>query len=540
MESCSTVPERKIMTETISVKSEGAKPAKKKFKLPGAIVIIFGVLIAFILLTWVLDWANVHSTGQVLEEGAIVDKDFYVKAYGILGFGNAIAEGFGNTYDLIFYLLVFGALMEIMIVSGALEAGVGSLIKGLNGKEILIIPLLFIFCSAGGTVHGMQEETIGLFVIIVPALVLAGFDTLTGFLVVVLGSCTGFAMSTVNPFAVGAAEDAIKQTLNGGADSGIGDSIVSVGFIFRLLWWVVLTAVGTVCMTWYAARVHKNNDKSFISAERREEDKQWVSENFKDLDEIETLNKQQSRALLVFVVLFLCMIVFMIPYPELFGYTGVADKTDWPNWAAWLLNGVAQPGSWYFNDLTLLFIIGLFIMIFVLKMPMNQASKACWKGAKSMLTVAILISVAKAIPYVLTTSGMQNWMVGAMTQGLGGMSHIGFLYMMVPIFGVLSLIIPSTSGLAGASLPIISGAAEAVTGGTATAETVSLMAGTMVIYMMMCGLANMFVPTQAVVMAQVETSHLEYPTIFKPVFMYIGVMMLIVLLAIVPSCLLLF
>ncbi len=151
---------------------------------------------------------------------------------GLFGIGAAITEGFGNAYQLIFYLFVLGALIEVLLVTGTMEAGVGSLVKGLNGKEIILIPLLFILFSAGGTSYGMQEETIGLVVIVVPALVLAGFDTITGLLVILLGTTTGFAMSTVNPFAVGAAESPINDAL---ASAGIEESIVGVGLVFRLI-----------------------------------------------------------------------------------------------------------------------------------------------------------------------------------------------------------------------------------------------------------------------------------------------------------------
>ena len=509
------------------------KTAKKKFKMPSSLTIIIGVMFFFIVFTWILVLAGASYEDT---DGNTTD----VIAVGLLGFGNAIAEGFGNAYSLIFYLFVLGALIEILLCTGTLEAGIASLVKGLGGKELLLIPILFVLFSAGGTVYGMQEETIGLFVIIVPALVLAGFDTMTGLLVILLGTTTGFAMSTVNPFAVGAAEGVIDDTINNyflNADV----SIVGVGLIFRLVWWFVLTGIGASFVTGYAYRVQKDPNKSVIKSKKQEEDKEWVNSNFKPIEEIDSMTGRQKIAISLFMMAFVVMIFMMIPWADLTNW----DPSEWiiyPDGAGWLFNGMAYPGSWYFGELIMLFIIVTVIIVLVLKMKAKDASEAAWRGAKDMFSVAILIGVARSIPQILEYSGTQTWMVQSMTSGLEGMSGIGFVYIMFFIFIILALIIPSTSGLAGAAFPIITGAAIATVGGVgneAAQSTVELMSATMVVFLMAAGMANMFVPTQSVVMAQMDASHVNYVTALKPIFAYIGILFVITIAAIIPSTLLL-
>ncbi len=525
------------MDELNVVKSNGdniESEKKFKFKMPSSMMIIIGVLFFFIILTWILALTNAKYEVNGSTET--------VKMIGLLGFGNAIVEGFGNAYSLIFYLFVLGALIEILLVTGTLEAGVGSLVKGLNGKEIILIPLLFVLFSAGGTVYGMQEETIGLFIIVVPALVLAGFDTITGLLVILLGTTTGFAMSTVNPFAVAAGEEVINSVLD---PTGLLElSVTGVGILFRLVWWVVFTAIGASFVTTYAYFAKKDEKYSFNSKNKIAEDKEWVAQNFKGIDEIPQMTVRQKIAITIFMSLFLIMIVMMIPWPDLLGYDGV-DVLGWPTWIAWLFNGVFQPGAWYFGELVMLFSLGTIIIIMILKMPLSQASKVSWDGAKTMFSVAILIGVARAIPQVLSASGTQDWLVQSMTSGLSGISSISFVYMMVPILFVLSLIIPSTSGLAGAALPIITGAAVAATGTeisgvvVANESSVELMSAVLIVFLVTCGMANMFIPTQSVVMAQMDASHVSYITALKPIGIYIGIMMLILLAFVVPSTLIL-
>lgn len=105
-------------------------------------------------------------------------------------------------------------------------------------------------------------------------------------------------------------------------------------------------------------------------------------------------------------------------------------------------------------------------------------------------------------------------MVEGMTSGLGGMSTIGFIYVSFFIFLVLTLLIPSTSGLAGATMGIMAPMAAQVGGG----EAANMMAisGMLVAFVLATGIVNMFVPTQAIVMASCASAHVSYADAMKP------------------------
>ncbi|RKX64983.1 MAG: hypothetical protein DRP42_05570 [Tenericutes bacterium] len=137
----------------------------------------------------------------------------------------AIGEGFMSSAGLIFFLFGIGAFMNVVIKSKSMEAAVGGLLKKTKGKEIMIIPILMIFFAAGGTVYGMAEETLVFYAILVPVFLLAGFDSLTAVFTILLGAGVGVAASTVNPFAIGAAIDAIP-----GVTTSLGD-----GMMFRFI-----------------------------------------------------------------------------------------------------------------------------------------------------------------------------------------------------------------------------------------------------------------------------------------------------------------
>ncbi len=499
---------------------EQEKNSKKRFKMPSSLTIIIGVLFAIILLTWIASW----SGAKYDLDGTTND----VQMMGLLSFGQAMSNGFTDAASLIFYLFVLGAIIEIMLVSGSLEAGVNSLVKGFNGKELLLIPLMVVIFSAGGTIYGMQEETLGLFIIIVPTLALAGFDTVTGLLVVLLGTTTGFAASTVNPFSIGAAVDASHDVI----DSS-GNAIVTIGngLIFRLVWWVILTIVASLAVTWYAWFVRKNPEKSF-NKEMKVESEQWL-DGFKSGEGVKGTKKQMA-AVWVFMITFLIMVAMFIPWPDLLGFE---EYNNIPG-LNWLIGGVNGPGLWYFEELSMLFIISGVIIAIILGMGMKKTSDAAWTGAKGMLSVGIIIGIARSIPYILKTSGTQYWMVQGLSSGIGGMSPIAFIYVMFFIFLVLGLLVPSTSGLASLSMGIFMPLAIDVAN-TNGVDAAGLTAAVIMVFALATGIVNMFVPTQAVVMASCASAHVSYGDAMKPAMSFAGIMIIITVAAIIPSTLML-
>lgn len=525
--------------------------SKMKFKMPSSLTIIIITLFVIIAFTWIVSWSggtyvvsvddlNGHdgtpipefdSNGMFIgwQQTTKITKN--VTEMGILSFGQAMSNGFTDAASLIFYLFILGAIIEIMLRSGALEAGVSSMVRAFKGKEIFLIPILVTIFSAGGTIYGMQEETLGLFIIIVPTLALAGFDTVTGLLVVLLGTTTGFAASTVNPFSIGAAVSAAGEA----AVSAAGEDIVKIGsgLIFRLVWWLGLTVVAVGGVTGYAAYIKKHPERSFNKTMKVEADK-WL-DGFKSEDEYKKATKRQVAAVWIFMITFIIMVIMFIPWPDLLKF----EYGDNLYGFGFLIGGLAGPGLWYFEELSMLFLVSGIIIALVLNMGMEKTSKAAWAGAKDMLSVGIIIGVARSIPYILTNSGTQYWLVQSMAGGLGSMSPIGFIYMMFFIFLILALLVPSTSGLASLSMGIFMPLAKEVAAPNGI-DPIGLASAVMMVFVLATGIVNMFVPTQAVVMASCAQARVSYGDAMKPALSFAGLITVITLAAIIPSTLMLF
>ncbi len=521
--------------EVKSTNSDAPAEIKKKgFQMPSAITILIGILIGLIVLSWILSWAGVTYTN----DDSVTTE---VKPMGIFGLGLAIGNGFMGGSDLIFYLFVLGAVIELTLVSGTLEAGIGSLVKGLNGKELFLIPILFVLFSAGGTIYGMSEETIALFVIVVPALSLAGFDTVTGLMVILGGTATGCAVSTVNPFATGAADAAIK-------DAGV-DGVMSNILIFNLVWWVIITAITCTMITGYAAYVKKHPNKSFAKSGKKESD-EWLAQF--SSDETKTATGRQKAALAIFMTAFVLMVLFFIPWPDVLRIN--TDSSSYYNNETILdgpilgtLFGLMTPmGWWYFGELSMMFIfVGVIIALILYntgegeqKMTKDRISDAAWTGAKGMFGVVVVISIARGVPYIMENTGMQDAIVGGMINAISGASDHSWLvvYSMFLILFLLSTVITSTSGLANAALPLMT---AFVTGVFPADQQVYIMGGIMISYMMAIGFWNFFVPTNPIVMASFQYSRVQYQDGVKLALPMALAVLAVTLLAMIPSYMLL-
>ncbi len=196
----------------------------KKFKMPSSFAILIGIIIFLILMTWILHWSGVQTTW--IENikptydpttGAIIttqEVSGVINAMGILDVFHVILSSFAKKANLILFILVIGAFVYVVFETKSLEAGIGRLIKKMNGKEIWLIPIIMILFSAGGTTFGMAEESIPFYLILIPVFCAAGFDALTGFLVIMLGCGIGTVGSTLNPFKIPIAVDGINSAMN--------------------------------------------------------------------------------------------------------------------------------------------------------------------------------------------------------------------------------------------------------------------------------------------------------------------------------------
>ena len=395
--------------------------------------------------------------------------------------------GFADAIDICLFVLILGAFLKVTTKTGALETGIEVLIKKLKGKELLLIPILMFIFSIGGTTYGMLEETVGFYAILSVAMVAAGMDTLTASAIVLLGAGSGVLGSTINPFAVGAAIDALPEGI-----------VVNQGIIIALgiALWLTTYAISTVAVMLYAKKVIKKKGSTFLSLQEQKDMEETYAPKEGQEKKNPKLTGGQKVTLLLFLLTFVVMIIGFIPWGS-FGIT-VFEKGKFFS----TLTGLPL-GEWYFQESTLWFLIMTIVIGVVNKMGENELVDTFIDGADDMVGVILVIAIARGASVLMTQTHLDNYIIYNAAEALSNLSKGVFAPINYILHVGLSILVPSSSGLASLSTPIMGPLADKL--GFSVETTIMEMVAAN-------GLVNLFTPTCGAIMGGLELAKVEYTT----------------------------
>ena len=224
--------------------------------------------------------------------------------------------------QVFFFVLAIGAFITVTIKTGALDAGIGRVTGRFRQRGLLLIVILMVIFSVGGTTYGMAEETLGFYAIILPVIIGLGYDRLVGVGIIMVGAGVGTLASTVNPFATGVASDAAGVALG----DGIG---------LRLIMYAVFTVIAVLYVLWYARRVKADPARSMVPAV--EGDEALASG---PAGPPVPMTGRQKTVLWIFGLTFGLMIFSVIPWGD---FSSSLERITL---------------GWYFPELAALFIVG--------------------------------------------------------------------------------------------------------------------------------------------------------------------------------------
>ena len=266
---------------------------------------LFFVLIFVAVLTWFIPTSVVTKEDgvRVIHYNATFDADGNVvenagtSPAGLWDIFMAPIRGFAKGADVSASILVSGAFLAILNCSGALDAGIGALLKKHGGKKLLA--LLMLVFAVMGTIYGAWEEFPAYALVIIPLCVKAGYDALTGFEVLFIGGVIGNMASVTNPYSTGVAVSAINNP----------ELSLGTGILMRLVLFVVLYVVGTFFVLRYAERVRKDPTHSAIYGM---EVNDLTSEAQNELPE---LTGRRKASIITFGIIVAIIIIGYIPGP---------------------------------------------------------------------------------------------------------------------------------------------------------------------------------------------------------------------------------
>lgn len=330
-------------------------------------------------------------------------------------------------------------------------------------------------------------------------MVAAGFDAITAASTILLGSTAGVLGSTVNPFVVSSSVDALKT-------SGITiDQTVII--IVGAISWLACYAVGAFYVMRYAKKVKANKSASLLTAE------EWdaVEEEYggeKAPDAGVTFTTRQKVVMALFAVSFVVMIVGMIPWGQ-FGIH-IFDHTS-------ILTG-NNLGDWYFGDLTAWFLLMAIVVGLVYGLKERDIVGSFLSGAGDLISVSLVIAVSRGISVIMSTTGFDMYILENASKALEGTSSFLFTGLAYLVYLLLSFLIPSSSGLATVSMPIMGPLTQSL--GLAPEVMVCVLSGA-------CALINGITPTSGVLMGGISIARIEFSTWVKYIWKVLLAMLLV-------------
>lgn len=432
----------------------------KNFRMPTAYTILFILLILVAAATWLIP-AGSYAHG---EDGAPAAGTYHQVEQQPQGPGDVILasfEGFYDAVDVALFILMVGGFLGVVMKTGAIDAGVSRVVGALGGKEILLIPVLMILFSLGGTSFGMWEETMAFYPLLIPVFISAGYDALVGIAVVLLGSGAGVLASTVNPFATGIA--------SGFAGVSLGD-----GLGLRLVMLVVFDAAAIWYVMAYAAKVRSHPERSLVAG---------LSHKFtgRTGGDVPMLDGRRKLVLAIFAAVFLVMIYAVIPFDEI---------------------GLPIPTlGWWFPELSGLFLVGGVVIGLVYGLGEVDTVDSFVAGAADLIGVAFIIGISRGITVLMNSGRITDTVLYWGERALEGAGSVLFILLVYLIYLPLSILIPSSSGLATLSIPIVAPLGQFAGVGAGLIVTAFQSAS---------GLVNIITPTAAVVMGGLAFGDVPY------------------------------
>jgi uncharacterized ion transporter superfamily protein YfcC len=458
---------------------------KRRFSLPSAYTILFALIVLAALATWIVP----AGTYRLNKQGEPIPGSYHevdanpqrilvdsitAPLNGLYGIenqkGNINYYNSGTLFgaiDVAMFIIVIGGFLGVTMRTGAIQAGIGRLVRRLRGRERWMIPLLMTVFAIGGTTYGMAEESLAFYVLVITVMIASGYDALTGAAILLLGCGIGTLGSTINPFATGIA-------------SGFADTSISEGFVSRLIILIVGLLIGILFVRRYAERVKADPSRSLVFDKKEENEAQFSAAAAED-EEVQALTGRHKLILTVFGLAFVLMMYGVIPWEDL----GVPFPTLW----------------WWFPEMTASFLLFAVIIGLIGRMREGELTETFVSGAKDLLGVALIIGIARGITVIMNNGQITDTVLHWAEAALGDVGQVAFSIVMYALFLPLSFLIPSSSGLATVAMPImapLAGFADVPKDLVVTA------------YQSANGLMNLFIPTSAVVMGGLAIAGVPY------------------------------
>lgn len=453
----------------------------KKIEMPHVFTLLTYVIFFTSLLTYIIPSGNYQREEKIIDEskrtvvipgtyinlekeislkGVFLGDDVADKAtpVSITGFLTSIPRGLEETADIIFFIFIIGGVFGILQRTGTILAILQALMSVFkNSAGLLTFFIMFVVAIAGSTL-GMGEEFIPLVPIFILIAIRLGYDQIYGLCMVMLAADIGFASATINPFTVGIA-------------NGIAELPLANAVIFRIVFLAVIFAIVFIYVLRYGAKIKQDPSKSLMAGTKYD--------SHINMEDIVKMDKRHVAIIISGITIFAFIIYATIKL------------------------------NWWFNEMAGgFFLIGI-VAIIISHLKIKEAASAFVKGMEDMVVAALVVGFARGIVVVMNDGQILDTIVYAAANVLENFHDVAAAQGMLIFQSTLNFFIPSGSGQAAVTMPLMAPLADILEISRTTA-----------VFAFTCGdgFSNTIVPTSGVLMAMLSLAQIPYQKWLKFMF----------------------
>jgi uncharacterized ion transporter superfamily protein YfcC len=434
---------------------------KLKIKVPNTLILLSSLIVITAALTLIIPAGEFGRTKGYQGLDVVVPGSYQeIESVSQFNLNILLApiKGFMAASEIIVFILFVGGAFYVFQRTQAIDSGIKALAKAHKKSAMvrkMLIPIFMVIFSLGGATFGMSEETIPFIMIFIPLSLVLGYDTVTGVAIPFVGASTGFAAAFMNPFTIGIAQ-------------GIAGLPPMSGIGYRLIIWVICTSVAIWFVMRYAARV-KKDPKSSVTYEQDLEKRKDL--RVEDLENFSGMDKRHSAVLITFLIGILTVVFGVLNY------------------------------GWYIKEICAVFLATGILTGIVGGLSADEISNSFVAGAKDLISTAFVVALSKALLIIASDGKIIDTILYAFSAPLDGLHPIGSSIVMLFVQKVIVFFVPSGSGQAALTMPVMAPLSD-ILGVSRQTAVLAFQFGE--------GFANMIIPTSAVTMGILTLAKIPY------------------------------
>ena len=463
--------------------------AKKNFRLPHTLVLIFLLLLGVYLLSLLIpagQFQRVKKAFQGVERQVTLPGTYRQMEKNYLGpewLVIAPVRGFADGVLIISLVFIFGGVINVMQKTGAIEAGIqrlSELFARHRKLKRLVVPTLMIVFSLAGSTYGMSEESIPFVLIFIPLAMSLGYDSIVGVSIPFLGAAAGFAAACFNPFTVGIAQ-------------GFSDLPLYSGLGYRLVLWFLGTAIIVGYVMIYAEKVRKDPEASPV----------------RELDRGRSAEASAASA---------------------------APPWGWPQKSVLLILGAGMVllvfgilvKKWYMEEIAALFLAMGLLAGFAGRLKPSLMAEHFVAGARDMMNVAFIIALGRAVLIILQQAMVLDTILYYSAALISSVPRLLTAQIMFLTQSVINFFIHSGTAQAALTMPVMA----------PLSDLIGITRQTTVLSFQLCEFINPILPTSAVTMGVLGVARIPWEKWARWFLPLMLILIVFSLLALVPPVLL--